>query len=49
MSGDEEENDSMMGDENDAFKILIATDIHLGFMEKHPIRGIYYTYIRKTM
>ena len=28
-----------MEDEENAFKILIATDIHLGFMEKHPVRG----------
>lgn len=28
-------------DEDNTFNILIATDIHLGFMEKHPIRGIY--------
>lgn len=27
--------------ENDVFKILVATDIHLGFEEKDPIRGKY--------
>lgn len=26
-------------DENDVFKILVATDIHLGYGEKDPIRG----------
>lgn len=26
-------------DEENTFNILIATDIHLGFMEKHPLRG----------
>lgn len=26
-------------DEDSTFKILIATDIHLGYLEKHPIRG----------
>ncbi len=33
------EDDSYMAD--NGFKILIATDIHLGFMENHPIRGMY--------
>ncbi|CAM9585296.1 unnamed protein product [Bubo scandiacus] len=26
-------------DDEDAFKILIATDIHLGYLEKDPVRG----------
>lgn len=26
-------------DDEDTFKILIATDIHLGYMEKDPVRG----------
>lgn len=26
-------------EEESTFNILIATDIHLGFMEKHPTRG----------
>lgn len=32
---------SLVGDveEESTFNILIATDIHLGFMEKHPTRG----------
>lgn len=25
--------------EDDVFKILVATDIHLGYEEKDPIRG----------
>lgn len=25
--------------ENDVFKILVATDIHLGYDEKDPIKG----------
>lgn len=25
--------------EEDTFKILIATDIHLGYLEKDPVRG----------
>ena len=28
-------------DDESTFNILIATDIHLGFMEKHPLRGMY--------
>ena len=28
-------------DEESTFNILIATDIHLGFNEKHPLRGTY--------
>lgn len=41
MSDNEEDDGTtMMKDEENAFKVLIATDIHLGFMEKHPIRGI---------
>jgi hypothetical protein len=28
-------------DDESTFNILIATDIHLGFMEKHPVRGTY--------
>lgn len=27
-------------DEENTFNILIATDIHLGFLEKHPVRGM---------
>lgn len=26
-------------DDEDTFKILIATDIHLGYLEKDPVRG----------
>lgn len=26
-------------DDEDTFKILVATDIHLGFMEKDAVRG----------
>lgn len=26
-------------DDEDTFRILIATDIHLGYMEKDPVRG----------
>lgn len=33
----QEENELM--DEESIFNILIATDIHLGFNEKHPVRG----------
>lgn len=40
----EDENDTMNGsvqddDPDSTFNILLATDIHLGFMEKHPVRG----------
>lgn len=37
-----EDNEEYSDDERDEasmFKILIATDIHLGFLEKHPTRG----------
>ena len=40
MSFEEDTNDSMLDENNEnTFNILLATDIHLGFMEKHPIRG----------
>lgn len=26
-------------DDGDTFKILVATDIHLGYLEKDPVRG----------
>lgn len=26
-------------DDEDTFKILIATDLHLGYLEKDPVRG----------
>lgn len=29
----------LLRDDEDTFKILIATDIHLGYMEKDPVRG----------
>lgn len=44
MEGDNEvySDDEAEIDETSMFKILIATDIHLGFMEKHPTRGFYH-------
>ena len=30
---------SLYSDDEDTFKILVATDIHLGFMEKDAVRG----------
>lgn len=30
---------SLHSDDEDTFKILVATDIHLGFMEKDAVRG----------
>lgn len=29
-------------DQNEVFNILIATDIHLGYAEKDPIRGTFF-------
>lgn len=29
----------LYSDDEDTFKILVATDIHLGFMEKDAVRG----------
>jgi hypothetical protein len=31
-------------DDGSMFKILLATDIHLGFNERHPDRGIVFLY-----
>lgn len=39
MDLDDEDVGVSMVDEENAFRILIATDIHLGFLEKHPVRG----------
>ncbi len=39
MEDDEETSPVEDVDEDDTFNILIATDIHLGFNEKHPLRG----------
>lgn len=30
---------ALFRDDEDSFKILIATDIHLGYLEKDPVRG----------
>lgn len=41
MNSSEESNMYEIRKEEDIFTILVATDIHLGFEEKDPIRGTY--------
>lgn len=39
VNGTSDSNCPTEPDDENVLKILIATDIHLGYNEKHPIRG----------